>query len=89
VTLPAALNFANSYLIWSEVQYSYKPVIGYVVSGTLTLKDQITCVRGCPTLSRGTRRQTHGIGSAVVDLIFSIAKRDVTFFSGTVPISFL
>jgi Flp pilus assembly protein TadG len=41
VTLPAALNVANSYLIWSEVQYSYKPVIGYVVTGTLTLKDQI------------------------------------------------
>jgi hypothetical protein len=30
-----------------------------------------------------------GIGSAVVDLIFSIAKREVTFFSGTVAISFL
>ena len=41
VTLPTALNIANSYLIWSEVQYTYKPVIGYVVSGTLTLKDQI------------------------------------------------
>jgi hypothetical protein len=23
------------------VQYTYKPVIGYVISGTLTLKDQI------------------------------------------------
>ena len=31
----------------------------------------------------------YGIGSDVVDLIFSIAKRDVTFFSGTVAISFL
>ena len=31
----------------------------------------------------------HGIGSAVVDLIRSIAKRDVTFFSGTAAISFL
>ena len=41
VTLPAALVVANSYLIWSEVQYTYKPVIGYVVTGTLTLKDQI------------------------------------------------
>lgn len=40
VTLPAALTVANTYLIWSEVQYSYKPTIGYVVSGTLTLKDQ-------------------------------------------------
>ena len=30
-----------------------------------------------------------GTGSAVTDLIFSIAKREVTFFSVTVPISFL
>src|SRR6185503_8303009 len=28
VTLPTVLNVANSYLIWSEVQYTYKPVIG-------------------------------------------------------------
>ena len=41
VTLPAALTIANSSLILSEVQYAYKPVIGYVVTGTLTLKDQI------------------------------------------------
>ena len=41
VTLPTALNVANTYLVWSEVQYTYKPVIGYVVTGTLTLKDQI------------------------------------------------
>jgi Flp pilus assembly protein TadG len=41
VTLPAALVVPNSSLIWSEVQYTYKPVIGYVISGTLTLKDQI------------------------------------------------
>ena len=30
-----------------------------------------------------------GTGSAVTDLIFSMAKREVTFFSGTVLISFL
>jgi hypothetical protein len=30
-----------------------------------------------------------GIGNAVTDLIFSIANREVTFFSGTAPISFL
>ena len=41
VTLPTALIVANSSLIWSEVQYTYKPTIGYVVSGTLTLHDQI------------------------------------------------
>ena len=30
-----------------------------------------------------------GTGNAVTDLIFSMAKRDVTFFSATVPTSFL
>lgn len=40
-TVPTALNIASTYLIWSEVSYSYKPTIGYVVSGTLNLKDQI------------------------------------------------
>ena len=41
VTLPTALNVASSSLIWSEVSYSYKPVIGYVITGTMTLTDQI------------------------------------------------
>lgn len=41
VTLPTALVVADSSLIWSEVEYSYKPTIGYLVSGTLTLKDTI------------------------------------------------
>ena len=94
MTLPAALAVPSTSLIWSEVQYSYKPTIGYVVTGTLTLKDQIYMR---PRLSDSVTRVEqltlaslrYGIGSAVVDLIFSIAKRDVTFFSGTVPISFL
>ncbi len=41
VTLPAALNVANTTLIWSEASYAYKPTIGYVVTGTLNLSDQI------------------------------------------------
>ena len=41
VSLPSALAIASSYLIWSEVAYSYKPTIGYVVTGTLNLSDQI------------------------------------------------
>lgn len=41
VALPAALAVPNSSLIWSEVQYAYTPVIGYVVTGPMTLKDQI------------------------------------------------
>jgi hypothetical protein len=38
---------------------------------------------------REKRPYAAGTGSAVTDLIFSIAKREVTFFSGTAPISFL
>jgi Flp pilus assembly protein TadG len=41
VTLPTALNVPNTTLIWSEVSYSYKPTIGYVITGTLNLSDQI------------------------------------------------
>ena len=41
VTLPAALNVNDTYLIWSEVAYTYTPAIGYVVTGTLNLSDQI------------------------------------------------
>ena len=91
VTLPAALNVANSYLIWSEVQYSYKPVIGYVVSGTLALKDQIYMrPRLSDSVTRDTfkNRLTESVAPSSY-LIFSIAKRDVTFFSEPVPISFL
>ena len=90
VTLPAALNVANTSLIWGEAAYSYKPTIGYVVTGTLNLSDQIYM---SPRLSRQRQRlllrpaDGSGIGSAVVALIFSMAKREVTFCSGTAAIS--
>lgn len=41
VTLPSALNVADTYLIWTEAQYDYAPTIGYAIVGTLTLKDQM------------------------------------------------
>ncbi|MES1155085.1 MAG: TadE/TadG family type IV pilus assembly protein, partial [Pseudorhodoplanes sp.] len=41
VTLPGALTVPNTYLIWGEVQYNYQPVIGYVITGAMTLKDQL------------------------------------------------
>jgi Flp pilus assembly protein TadG len=41
VSLPAALKVANTSLIWGEAAYTYKPTIGYVVTGTLNLSDQI------------------------------------------------
>ncbi len=41
VTVPTALKIANSTLIWSEVSYVYTPAIGYIITGPLTLKDQL------------------------------------------------
>jgi len=41
VTLPAALNTANTSLIWAKSQYTYTPAIGYVITGPMTLRDQI------------------------------------------------
>jgi len=43
VSVPAGLKVAgkDSYLIWAEVEYSYTPTIGYVITGTLNLADQI------------------------------------------------
>lgn len=41
VTLPAALNVNSTTVIWGEVSYAYTPTIGYVLTGTLNLSDQI------------------------------------------------
>jgi Flp pilus assembly protein TadG len=41
VTLPNALKVADTNLVWSEVSYNYTPTIGYVVTGSMTLSDQI------------------------------------------------
>lgn len=39
--IPPALMVPNTSLIWAEATYSYKPAVGYVITGTLTLTDQI------------------------------------------------
>jgi Flp pilus assembly protein TadG len=41
VTLPTGLAVNNTQLIWSEVVYTYTPTIGYVITGSIPLKDQI------------------------------------------------
>ncbi len=41
VTLPAALNVPETSLVWGEASYNYQPSIGYVVTGPMTLSDQI------------------------------------------------
>lgn len=41
VTLAAALAVPSTSLIWAEVSYAYTPTIGYNITGTLNLFDQI------------------------------------------------
>ena len=54
VTVPAGVAAANTTLIWAEVTYPYTPEIGYVISGTLNLRDQIFMR---PRLSASVTRQ--------------------------------
>jgi Flp pilus assembly protein TadG len=55
VTIPTTLAIAGTYLIFSEVSYSYTPSVGYVLKGAITLSDvaytrprQSTCVYYSP-----------------------------------------
>jgi Flp pilus assembly protein TadG len=41
VTLPGTLASANAYYVWGEVNYGYTPTLGYVMTGTWTLSNQI------------------------------------------------
>jgi Flp pilus assembly protein TadG len=41
VNVPTNLAVPNTYLLLGEAQYSYNPSYGFVVTGTLTLSDQI------------------------------------------------
>jgi Flp pilus assembly protein TadG len=41
VTLPAALKVPSTSLVWGETSYNYTPSIGYVVTGTMALNDEI------------------------------------------------
>ncbi len=41
VTIPSSLAVPNTYLIWSEVSYNYKPAVSWVVASTgIDLKEQ-------------------------------------------------
>ena len=41
VSIPSALQVPNSQLIFSQVSYAYTPTVGYTITGTLTLSDQM------------------------------------------------
>jgi Flp pilus assembly protein TadG len=40
VSIPTALAVPNSYLVLAQVQYSYNPTYGYVMTGSISLSDQ-------------------------------------------------
>lgn len=40
-TIPPALVTPSTSLIWSEVSFGYTPIIGYTITGTLNLADQM------------------------------------------------
>jgi Flp pilus assembly protein TadG len=41
MSIPEALQVPNSQLIYSEVTYAYTPIVGYTITGTLTLEDHM------------------------------------------------
>lgn len=41
VTLPGTLATTGTYYVWGEVQYAYTPMLGYVMTGTWNLSNQI------------------------------------------------
>jgi hypothetical protein len=42
VTLPPGLDqYPNTTLIWAEAVYTYTPAIGYVITGSLAMNDQV------------------------------------------------
>jgi Flp pilus assembly protein TadG len=41
VSLPDALLVPDTSIIWAEVSYAYTPTIGYVITGTVDLKDKM------------------------------------------------
>src|SRR5438477_10562566 len=75
---------------------SYPAQAGYAVRCGFSVESQVPWDTGSSAFAdddncvcRIDQPATAGTGRAVTDLIFSIAKREVTFFSGTAPISFL
>ncbi len=41
VTLPSALAVASTQIILAQVSYAYTPIVGYTITGTLNLSDQM------------------------------------------------
>lgn len=55
VTLPTALQVANTQLVYAQVTYGYKPTIGYTITGTLNLSESMYMM---PRISAPTYNST-------------------------------
>src|SRR5262249_52119549 len=61
VTLPAGMNTPNTALIWGETQYVYTPGLGYVLTGSITLSNQIFMSPGlAPAVPRVNSNRPRG-----------------------------
>jgi Flp pilus assembly protein TadG len=40
ITLPAAVNTPNTFIVTAEIHYTYTPLVGYLLTGSFDLKDQ-------------------------------------------------
>jgi len=41
ISVPSALQIANTQLIYAEVTYAYTPIVGYTITGSLNLSDHM------------------------------------------------
>ena len=41
ISLPSALAVANTQLVYGEISYTYTPTVGYVITGSLNLSDEM------------------------------------------------
>jgi Flp pilus assembly protein TadG len=55
--VPAALLVANTQLLFSQVSYAYKPIVGYTITGTLNLSDEMYMAPriSAPTYNDGSK----------------------------------
>ena len=76
VTIPSALAVAGTQLLFAEASYAYTPIVGYTISGTLTLSDKMymrTAHHG-PKLWRCDPGQLHLIATRSAALPRSAAR---------------
>lgn len=59
LTVPQDLKVAGTQLVAAQVSYAYKPIVGYTITGTLTLSDQMFMMPriSAPSYTDGSTKQ--------------------------------